>query len=80
MHVLILLQENGVLIESMDACFGLARKKRQGQSFRVPKHADLFFADQDDVYNFVDGYSRHADDVQEVIMLLQLLAWNGHIA
>ena len=52
-----LLQENGVLIESVDACFGLARKKDRGQySLISPRHGDLLFSDQNDVDNFVNNY------------------------
>ena len=65
--ILIDLQENGILIESMDACFGLSRKKRQGQkSVGVPKHAQLMFADQTDVHNFVNSYCARASDVSKV--------------
>lgn len=41
----------------MDACFGLSRKKSQGEGLSNPKHKDLFFGDQDDVDNFVDHYN-----------------------
>ena len=41
----------------MDACFGLSRKRSQGEGFATPKHKDLFFRDQNDVDNFVDHYS-----------------------
>ena len=41
----------------MDACFGLSRKRSQGEGFATPKHKDLFFGDQNDVDNFVDHYS-----------------------
>ena len=50
-------QEEGILIECMDACFGLSRKRSQGCGFATPKHQDLFFGDQNDVDNFVDHYS-----------------------
>lgn len=61
------LQENGILIESMDACFGLSRKKCQGlKSIGVPKHGQLMFADQDDVDNFVNGYCERASEVSKV--------------
>ena len=53
----LLLQNEGVLFECMDACFGLSRKRSQGEGFTTPKHKDLFFGDQDDVDNFVDHYS-----------------------
>ncbi|KAK3716896.1 hypothetical protein QZH41_017010 [Actinostola sp. cb2023] len=50
----------GVLIESMDACFGLSRKKAQGEGVGMPKHQNGFFADQDDVDNFVNNYNETA--------------------
>ncbi|XP_078353471.1 uncharacterized protein LOC144638149 isoform X2 [Oculina patagonica] len=50
-------EEKGILIECMDACFGLSRKRSQGYGFATPKHQGLFFGDQDDVDNFVDHYS-----------------------
>lgn len=49
----------------MDGCFGLTRRKRQGQSFDVPKYGTLMFADQDDVDNFVNTHSESAEDVKE---------------
>lgn len=59
-------KENGILIESMDACFGLSRKKCQGlKSIGVPKHGQLMFADQDDVDNFVNGYCERASEVSK---------------
>jgi hypothetical protein len=59
-------QENGILIQCMDACFGLVRKRCQGQIYGQPKHGTLMFADQDDVDNFVDNYSATATSVDEV--------------
>ena len=49
-------KENGTLIESIDACFGLARKKAKGGNAISSRHGDLLFIDQDDVDNFVDNY------------------------
>lgn len=45
-----------MLIESIDACFGLARKKAKGGNTISSRHGDLLFSDQDDVDNFVDNY------------------------
>ena len=53
------LQKNGILIQCMDACFGLVRKRCQGQICGEPKHGTLMFSDQDDVDNFVD--EKYAD-------------------
>ncbi|PFX15080.1 hypothetical protein AWC38_SpisGene20718 [Stylophora pistillata] len=39
-------RDDGVLIESMDGCFGLCRKKDKGHDLGTPKHGTLLFADQ----------------------------------
>lgn len=49
-------QGDGTLIESVDACFGLARKKAKGGNVISSRHGVLLFNDQDDVDNFVDNY------------------------
>ncbi|XP_028412906.1 uncharacterized protein LOC114535788 [Dendronephthya gigantea] len=49
-------KENGVLIECVDACFGLARKKYRNQSSIAPRQGTLLFSDQDDVDNYVNNY------------------------
>ncbi|XP_068758181.1 uncharacterized protein [Montipora capricornis] len=49
-------KENGILIQSIDPCFGLARKKAKGGNTISSRHGDLLFSDQDDVNNFVDNY------------------------
>lgn len=45
-----------MLIESIDTCFGLARKKAKGENTISSRYGDLLFSDQDDVDNFVDNY------------------------
>lgn len=51
----------------MDTCFGLARRKRPGQTCDMtPKHGELLFADQSDVDNFVNAHSQKAEDIKEV--------------
>ena len=40
---------------SVDAIFGLPRKKSAGRSFRPPLHGTLFFEDQDEVDRFVEA-------------------------
>lgn len=50
-------QNNGVIIESMDACFGLYRKKTKGNASQGDtRYKNEFFADQNDVDNFIDNY------------------------
>lgn len=46
----------GKYIYSMDAIFGLPRKKSSGTSYREPLHAGIFFEDQSKVDEFVDSY------------------------
>ena len=41
------------MVYSLDALFGLPRKKSAGESFRSPLHGDLFFCDQTEVDEFV---------------------------
>lgn len=61
-------QDDGVLIESMDACMGLARKKCKGSSGLIePRHGELFFSDQVDVDNFVDNYGKYGEKNIEVL-------------
>ena len=43
------LQSGGVVIESMDALFGLCRKKSAGKSVLKPLSGTLMFADQNAV-------------------------------
>lgn len=66
-------QTDGVLIESMDACMGLTRKKAKGTNVGQPRHGTLVFSDQDDVDNFVDNYTNDATKPQEVMKLCLIL-------
>ena len=52
------LQDTGKVIISMDALFGLPRKKAAGGSLRPPLHGHLFFEDQDIVDEYVNGASK----------------------
>ena len=49
----ILLQKSGQVVLSMDALFGLPRKKSAGHSLREAIHGHLFFRDQSLVDEFV---------------------------
>ena len=49
-------KDNGIFIESLNACFGLARRKGRGDTSISSRHGTLLFSDQDDVDNFVDNY------------------------
>ena len=59
-------EQDGVLIESMDGCFGLCRKKDKGHNLGTPKHGTLLFADQDDVDNFVNSNGKAGADMAQV--------------
>ena len=59
-------EQDGVLIEGMDGCFGLCRKKDKGHNLGTPKHGTLLFADQDDVDNFVNSYGKAGADMAQV--------------
>ena len=55
-----------MIIESMDGCFGLVRKKPAGANLLLPRHSATFFASQTDVDNFVDEYSKKAEEAPTV--------------
>lgn len=50
----------GSVLESMDGCFGLVRKKSAGVTLIPSRHNLTMFADQNDVDNFVDTYTESA--------------------
>ena len=50
------MQESGTVVLSVDALFGLPRKKAAGISQRDPLHGDLFFGNQSAVDEFVASY------------------------
>lgn len=54
------------MIESMDACFGLVRKKSAGKSSLPPRHSLTMFANQEDVDEFVDNYTASAKQTETV--------------
>lgn len=56
-HFLVKFQD-GTVVESMDALFGLCRKKSAGSSVRPPLNGSLLFAEQGEVDNFVANYKR----------------------
>ena len=47
------LQESGTVVFSMDALFGLPRKKSAGKSFREAIHGHYFFKQQHEVDEYV---------------------------
>ena len=54
-------QNGGTVVESMDALFGLCRKKAAGRSVREPLNGTLMFADQKAVDTFVSSYRKRGD-------------------
>ncbi|XP_038047894.1 uncharacterized protein LOC119738130 [Patiria miniata] len=52
-------KENGDLFVSLDANFGLVRKRSSGVSYTDAKHKSLLFAPQEDVDHFVNVYDDH---------------------
>ena len=54
------------MIVSMDALFGLPRKKSAGTSLRQPLHGMLFFEDQDEVDTFVEAASINKGQMNKV--------------
>lgn len=56
------------MVYSLDALFGLPRKKSAGESFRSPLHGDLFFCDQTEVDEFVINASCGQKDDFKVIL------------
>lgn len=55
-----------MLIESVDASFGLARRKAKGGNIISSRQGDLSFSDQDDVDNYVDNYPHTGKTAEEV--------------
>eukprot|EP00794_Sanderia_malayensis_P006783 gene6783-7548_t len=49
-------KNEGSIFLSMDACFGLVRKKSASKHILPSRHSDLFFLDQENVDHFVDSY------------------------
>jgi len=56
-------------VVSMDALFGLPRKKSAGKSFRQPLHGMLFFDDQDEVDAFVESAPRSKKQMDRVCIM-----------
>ena len=48
------MQESGPLYITMDACFGLVKKKSASKHILLSRH--LYFFDQENVYHFVQSY------------------------
>ena len=56
-----------VMIELMDGCFGLVRKKSAGSNVIPSRHSGtFFFSDINEVDSFVDDYSKKAKEAPMV--------------
>ena len=53
---------------SMDALFGLLRKKAAGKSFRDPLHGSLCFGDQCAVDEYVAAHEAHGKAIPKVML------------
>ena len=62
-------QNSGTAVFSMDALFGLPRKKSAGSSYRDALHGDLFFGSQAEVDEHVASYKNQKIDNVSVIIL-----------
>ena len=51
---------------SLDALFGLCRKKAAGSSVRGPLNAGIIFDDQSQVNTFIDNYKPKKDATEKV--------------
>ena len=58
------------MFESMDALFGLPRKKSAGSSVRDPLHGSRFFYDQDEVDRFVQSQDSSETTVSHLLVYL----------
>ena len=58
--------EDGTIIESMDACFGLVRKKSSGKNSLPSRHSSTMFFDQSEVDELVDHYTSSAQQAKTV--------------
>ncbi|XP_046848986.1 uncharacterized protein LOC124442527 [Xenia sp. Carnegie-2017] len=56
--------EAGTLIESMDACFGLVRKKTSAKAQFLSRHNSILFHNQEEVDSFVDNYTSSAEQAK----------------
>ena len=66
-------QNSGTAVFSMDALFGLPRKKSAGSSYRGALHGDLFFGSQAEVDEHVASYkNQKIDNVSVIIYTSQI--------
>lgn len=54
---------------SVDACFGLPRKKTSGASYRSPLSENMFFHNQENVDSFMSAYPSSKTEPSKVFFL-----------
>ena len=69
-HTYARVQGLGRMIVSMDAIFGLPRKKAAGQSIRAPLHGHLFFYDQTVIDEYVESAFQQRFTSHKVYVLI----------
>lgn len=57
---------------SVDACFGLPRKKTSGASYRSPPSENMFFHNQDNVDSFMSAYPSSKTEPSKVFFSICL--------
>ena len=61
------MQEGGKLFYSIDALFGLCRKRAAGSSVRPPLQEGTFFESQEEVKSYIEGYKSAIPATSQVI-------------
>ena len=69
-----LFQGSGKVIVSMDAIFGLPRKKAAGESVRQPLHGHLFFDEQSQVDKYVSNATKVRSSTSKVTTRVTILS------
>lgn len=59
---------NGTIIISIDALFGLTRKKSAGISHTEPLNGSMYFISQEEVDEFVDNYPNSSQNNVRIII------------
>ncbi len=75
-----IIQNEGIKIYSLDALFGLPRKKSAGNSYRPPLHGHLSFIDQAEVDEYVASSHSNHKERQQVSLLLLLFTFHFRTA
>ena len=57
--------DGGKQFISVDACFGLPRKKASGTSYHEPLSGKMYFYNQKDVDDFLSSYPKSSKELQQ---------------